>query len=124
MLENIPLDKYGHPRLPISEELKEQIIRLFNMGYSIDGVYHRIRSIHPSHRFMRIDDVIKLRPTGRLNLPPEFREKVYIRWQELKYTENIQEVLEYLQAEGHVMLNMDDIKHLCVKKQEWRTGDV
>ena len=117
MIDCCERDEHGHPYQPIDKVLEETIKRFFNMGYSIDGVYHRVRNMNPSNRFIRIDDVVKLRPKGKLKLPPEFKEKVYIRWQELKYTENIHEVLEYLQAEGHVMLTLEDIKHLCVSKQ-------
>ena len=108
-------DEYGHPACVIDKGLEETIKRLFNMGYSIDGVYRRVRGMGGACRYIKIDDVAKLKPKGKLRLPPEFEEKVYIRWQELKYTRNIQKVLEYLQAEGHVMITLDDIKHLCVK---------
>jgi len=117
MVDENTRDGYGRAYLPISKELEEKIIRLFNMGYSIDDVFSSICR-EPLHHFIRKEDIAKFRPKGKLILPPELEERVYIRWKELGYPKKIQEVLKYLHSEGHVMLELSDIKHICVRNKE------
>jgi hypothetical protein len=118
VIQGIPRGELEDLVLSEETEVGEIIKRLFNMGYNINSVYYLIRMRYEKYRKISIDEVVKYMPKGKLRLPPEFKEKIYIYWRDMGYPENIQDVLEKLHEEGYIKLEIDDIKRICTQKKK------
>ena len=78
VIQGIPRGELEDLVLSEETEVGEIIKRLFNMGYNINSVYSLVRKRYEKYRKISVDEVVKYMPKGKLRLPPEFKEKIYI----------------------------------------------